>query len=143
MNTKNLMIASVMFWGIMGIGLTFLPEEIYKYLSTDINQTSVLTLQILGSTYLGFAVLNWMSKNNVIGGIYSKPLVVGNLVHFLVSFFALIKIIGSIKNHFEIILALTIIYSVFTLCFGYVSMANPSKLKSGGIKTLNNIEYKK
>ncbi|MEO8233541.1 MAG: hypothetical protein ABI638_14765 [Ignavibacteriota bacterium] len=143
MNTKILMIASVIFLGIMGIGLTFLPEEIYKYLSTDINQTSVLTLQILGSTYLGFAMLNWMNKNNKIGGIYSKPLVVGNLVHFLVSSFALIKIIGSIKNHFEIILALTIIYSVFALCFGYVSIANPNKLKGGGIKTLINIAYKK
>ena len=125
------MIASVVFYGIIGIGLTFLPEEISGYMSTDINQISLITSQILGAAYLGFAMLNWMTKNNLIGGIYSKPLLIGNLVHFLVSSFALIKITRKIENHFEVILTLTIIYSVFTLAFGFVSMTNPKQLKSG------------
>lgn len=129
MNTKILMIASAVFFGIIGIGLTFLAKEVYGYLTTDINQTILIILQILGAAYLGFAMLNWMTKNNLIGGIYSRPLLVGNLIHFLVSSFALIKIIGTIDNHFEIILTLTIIYSVFTLCFGFVFMTNPKKIK--------------
>ena len=131
MNTKTLMIASSVFLGIIGIGLTFMPEEISQYLSSDINQISLFILQILGAAYLGFAMLNWMTKNNLVGGIYSKPLVIGNLVHFLVSSFALIKITGSIEIHFEIILTLTIIYSAFTLWFGFVFMTNPNKLKNG------------
>ena len=130
MNTKILMMASAIFLGIIGIGLTFLPEELYGYLSTDINHTLLLVLQILGATYLGFAMLNWMTKSNLIGGIYSKPLLIGNLVHFLTSSFALIKIIGSYQNHFEIFLPLAIIYSVFTLSFGFVFMTNPNKLAS-------------
>lgn len=125
------MIASSVLYGIIGIGLTFLPEEIYAYMSTEINRISLITTQILGAAYLGFAMLNWMTKNNLIGGIYSKPLLIGNLVHFLVSSFALIKITGKIENHFEIILTLAIIYSVFTLGFGFVSMTNPKQLKSG------------
>ena len=123
------MTASAVFLGIIGVGLTFMPEEISRYLTSDINQTSLLTLQILGAAYLGFAMLNWMTKNNLIGGIYGKPLIIGNLVHFLVSVLALIKIIGIHENNFGIILTLTIIYSVFTLCFGFVFMTNPKKLK--------------
>ena len=130
MNAKNLMIASAVFFGIIGLGLTFLPEELYGYLSTERNQTALLILQIFGAAYLGFAMLNWMTRNNLIGGIYGKPLIIGNLVHFLVSSFALIKILGKIENHFEIILTLTIIYAAFTIGFGFVFMTNPDKLKS-------------
>lgn len=129
MNTKILMIASSTFLFISGLALTFIPEEISEYLNTGTNQTSVLLLQFLGSLYFGFGMLNWMTKNNLIGGIYSRPLVVGNLTHFLVSSFALIKIIGKCsENEFPIILTLTIIYTIFTLCFGYVFMKNPNKV---------------
>ena len=130
MNTKTLLIASSAYLGIAGLGLTFLPEEISEYLNGGINQTSILFLQILGSLYLGFALLNWMTKNNLIGGIYSKPLVIGNLAHFFMSSFALLKIVGKYSgNEFSIMLALTIIYCVFTLCFGYIFITNPSKIK--------------
>jgi hypothetical protein len=114
---------------ISGLGLTFVPEEISRFLNAGINQTSILFLQILGSLYLGFGMLNWMTKNNLIGGIYSRPLVIGNLTHFLVSFFALIKIVGKYsEGEFPTILTLTILYAVFTLCFGYVFTNNPKKV---------------
>jgi hypothetical protein len=128
-NTKILMIASSIFLMISGLALTFIPEEITEYLNAGTNQTSVLLLQILGSLYLGFGMLNWMTKNNLIGGIYSRPLVIGNLAHFLVSSFALMKIVGKYsESEFPIILTITIIYAVFTLCFGYVFMKNPNKV---------------
>lgn len=128
MNTKILMIISAIILGIMGLGLTFLPEEISGAIGMDTNQGSLLTSQILGSTFLGFAMLNWMTKNNLIGGIYNRPLIIGNLVHFLVSSFALIKIVLDLENQIGIIITLTIVYSVLTLCFGYVFMSNPSKI---------------
>jgi len=122
------MIASTVYLGICGLGLTFLPEEIAGHLDIGKNQSAILFLQILGSLYLGFAMLNWMTKNNVIGGIYSKPLVVGNLMHFLISSLALIKIVGKYDgSQFSIILLLTIIYCIFTLCFAYLFMTGPGK----------------
>lgn len=129
MNTKILMIASSVYLGICGLSLTFLPEEISEYLDMGKNQSAILFLQISGSLYLGFAMLNWMTKNNLIGGIYSKPLIIGNLAHFLISSLALIKIIGKYAgNQSPIILGLTIIYCLFTLCFGYIFMVNPRKI---------------
>lgn len=129
MNTKILMISCAVFLIISGLLLSFVPEEISRILIIGTNQTSILFLQILGSLYLGFGMLNWMTKNNLIGGIYSRPLVIGNLAHFLVSTFALIKIVGKYsENEFIIILSLTILYIVFTLSFGYVFMKNPQKI---------------
>ena len=129
-NTKILMIASSIFLMISGLALTFASEEITEYLNAGTSQISILFLQILGSLYLGFGMLNWMTKNNLIGGIYSRPLVIGNLSHFLVSSFALIKMVGRYSgNGYSIILYFTIIYSIFALMFGYVFMNNPNKVK--------------
>jgi hypothetical protein len=122
------MITSAIILGTMGLGFTFLPQEISEACGMDTNQFSLLILQILGATYLGFAMLNWMTKNNLIGGIYSRPLVIGNLVHFLVSAFALIKMVLHLEHHIEIIVILTIIYFILTLGFGYVFMTSPSKM---------------
>jgi len=126
MNTKYLMIATAFYLGIIGIGLTFLPQEIAGFFDTGINQTFILTLQIFGSLYLGFGMMNWMAKNSSIGGIYNRPLVFGNLLHFLVSAFALIKMVGKYSgNQFIVIITISILYSLFAICFGYLLRTNP------------------
>ena len=71
MNTKLLMSSSSLFLGIIGIVLTFLPDEILIYLAIETDVITILILQILGSLYLGFGLLNWMAKGSFIGGIYS------------------------------------------------------------------------
>ena len=130
MNTKILMIASSIYLGVLGLGLTFLPNEIAEYFLMEKNKLSILFLQILGSLYLGFAMLNWMTRNNLIGGIYSRPLLIGNLVHFLMSSFALIKLAQqTTNNEFSIILVNTIVYCLFTLSYGYIFIKNPTKVK--------------
>ncbi len=128
MNTKKLMIASSLFLGILGVLLTFLTQEIAEIIHFKSGKISFLILQILGSAYLGFAILNWMTKNNLIGGIYSRPLLIGNLIHFLVSSFALFRMIEHSENLFLMCVSLTIIYTFFTLAFSYVFITNPSKV---------------
>ena len=69
MNTKFLMTASALFMGIIGIAITFLPQELAAYLGAENNSSTVLLIQILGAAYMGFGFLNWMGKGNIIGGI--------------------------------------------------------------------------
>lgn len=128
MNTKKLMIASSLFLGILGVLLTFLTQEIAEIIHFKSGKISFLILQILGSAYLGLAILNWMTKNNLIGGIYSRPLLIGNLIHFLVSSFALFRMIKHSENLLLMCVSLTIIYTFFTLAFSYVFITNPSKV---------------
>jgi hypothetical protein len=83
-----------------------------------------IILQIAGALYFGFAMINWTAKGNLIGGIYSRPVAIGNFAHFLIGALALIKL--SFKTpapHFVWIAA--IIYSIFALLFGYVFFTNP------------------
>ncbi len=133
MNTKFLLGSCAIYLGISGLGLSFIPEEILEYFNHNSNNTSILFLQILGSLYLGFGILNCMTKNNLLGGIYGRPLVIGNLDHFLVSSLALLKMVEKMNLQYEIII-LTIIYSSFTLCFGYIFFTNPKKIEKIEIK---------
>ena len=125
MNTKTLMLLSSFFLGVIGSILTFFPDEIISSIGILPNPISTLSFQLLGALYLGFAILNWMAKGSLIGGIYNKPIVVGNLMHFGVGAFALVKIISEIQVHLEIAISLTAIYAIFAILFVYVFRTNP------------------
>lgn len=128
MNTKILMLVTAIYLGVTGIGLIFLPHEIASFFDAEKNESFILTLQILGSLYLGFGMMNWLTKKSLIGGIYNRQLVLGNLFHFLVSAFALIKVVRQYDgSQFKVILIITILYSLFSLCFGYLLKASPIK----------------
>ncbi len=119
--TKTLMIISAIFLAVNGFGLSFFPNEISLLLTNnDDNHFFILILQILGALYLGFSYINWMSKNSLIGGIYNKPLLIGNTLHFLTASMAMIKLVLKFENNLQLIIPHTIIYFLFTLFFGYV-----------------------
>jgi len=128
MNTKLLMTLSAIFSGVIGLSLSFLPKEIDAVLNANSSPTSVLFLQLLSALYLGFALMNWMTKGSLIGGIYNRPIAIGNFMHFTVGALALIKTVGSIDLQSEIIISITVIYTVFAAGFAYVFMHNPIKV---------------
>ena len=119
MKTKLLMTSSALFCGIIGILLLFLPNEIAEYLNVEPTIITILFLKILSALYLGFGILNWTVKGSLIGGIYNRPIALGNLLHFVVGSIELVKVISNIQIHREIIIFLTAIYnfwSTFCVC---------------------------
>ena len=86
---------------------------------------AVLILQIAGALYLSFAILNWMAKDVLIGGIYSRPLALGNFFHFAVVSIILLKALAAGSRATEITAAAAI-YFLFALWFGRVLFTSPS-----------------
>lgn len=123
------MTSSAIFLGVLGFLLSFLPSEIMAYLSVEPTIITTLFLKILSALYLGFGILNWMAKGSIIGGIYNRPIVIGNLMHFGVGAIALIKIVSHIETHSEIIISLTLLYVIFTILFTYIFKNNPATVK--------------
>jgi hypothetical protein len=115
------MSASAIILGCAGILLTFLPEETTQLAGWS--SESKIVLQIAGALYFGFAMTNWMSKANLIGGIYNRPIAIGNAIHFFVGTMALLKF--SPKSSF--LLTATVLYSVFAILFGYILFTHPIK----------------
>lgn len=117
------MTSSAILMGLAGIILSFLPQEAGAYMQWG--EGNAIVMQILGALYFGFAMINWMSKANLIGGIYNRPLAVGNFSHFLIAALALFKI--SMRGTSIAMLMATIIYSLFAIAFGYILFTHPVK----------------
>ena len=125
MNTKSLMILSAMTLALIGISLIFLPNEILDYLELSVSETLQLLMQIIGSLYFALAILNWMSKGSLIGGIYGRPIAMANLTHFVIAGLALIKGILANPSLSYVIWSIAIIYSIFAIFFGIVAFRHP------------------
>ena len=124
MNTRLVMTASALVMGALGLSATFLPQEIAAYLGAS--TTLPLLIQVLGALYIGFAMLNWTAKDSLIGGIYNRPIAIGNLVHFLVAALALAK--GAFANPaIQMILPFAIGYAIFAIAFGMIFITSPVK----------------
>jgi hypothetical protein len=124
MNTKLLMSASALVWGTIGLLLSFVPDELLAYTGITTVVTFPVLLQLLGATYLGFAALNWMARGNLIGGIYSRPVAIGNLMHFIVGGMALLKAAYAIQGATALWVA-AILYLLFALLFAIVTFRHP------------------
>ena len=125
MNTKLLMTLSAMILALIGISLIFLPNEILDYLELSVSETLQLLMQIIGSIYFALAILNWMSKGSIIGGIYNRPIAMANLAHFVIAGLALIKGILANPSLSYVIWSIAIIYSIFAIFFGIVAFKHP------------------
>jgi hypothetical protein len=121
MQTKLILSSSAILFGISGILLTFAPAEAALLFGWPISAS--ILVQIVGALYFGFAMINWMSKGNLIGGIYNRPLAVGNLSHFVVASLALIKMADKTPA----VYGATVVYSVYAIAFGLILFTHPVK----------------
>jgi hypothetical protein len=125
------MISSAALMAAGGIALEFAPHEILTYFGADSSGVYPLFLQLVGALYLGFAMMNYMAKGIIIGGIYSRPLAMGNLVHFLVGALALIKHAAGVQNSLPVWIAAAV-YAIFAVLFGITIFMHPLKTKDAG-----------
>jgi hypothetical protein len=125
MNTKLLMSLSALFMAGLGVVASFMPQEIAAHFGLRPDSHVVLIIQIGGALYLGFAILNWMAKAVLIGGVYSRPVALGNFLHFAVGAVILLKaLVGGLRAN-EIMIGAAI-YSLFGAWFGLVLFTQPT-----------------
>ena len=118
MKSQWVMTASALFMGAIGLALTFAPGELLARSDVTPAHLVMVAAQIAGALYLGFAILNWMARESTIGGIYNRPLAMGNFTHFFVAGAALLKggfwIAGAI-------------YAIFAIAFGVLIFGGATK----------------
>jgi hypothetical protein len=119
MNTRLVLVL-----GALGLSATFLPQEIASYLGVPATGALPLMIQLLGALYFSFALLNWTAKASLIGGIYNRPIAIGNLVHFTMGALALGK--GALANpSIPMILPFAIGYAIFAIAFAWIFFTSP------------------
>jgi hypothetical protein len=85
------MTVSAVFLVLLGATCTFAPDLVLARFAGSTSMAAQTLTQLAGALYVGFAALNWMSRGSLMGGIYGRPVAIGNLLHFVAGAFALVK----------------------------------------------------
>lgn len=127
MAPRALLTASATFLGLAGLGLTFLPQELLLHVRQPDAHILVVFVQTIGAAYLAFAILNWMSRGATIGGIYGRPLVVANVLHF--TMVAILLVRWAAAGAPPGVLIFAALYAIFALWFGALMFGGPAPRK--------------
>ncbi|HEY8993662.1 MAG TPA: hypothetical protein VIM71_03175 [Lacunisphaera sp.] len=119
MNTRLLLVASSVVMSFAGLAASFAPVELLGALKVIPTEPLPVLMQLLGALYLAFAIANWTAKDSLIGGIYARPLALGNCLHFAMGALALAKYewVAGYRGPLVGVLA---VYAIFALGFGYL-----------------------
>ncbi len=120
--SKLLMMVSAGFMAAAGLALTFAPNELLGTAQGVQHPALLPAVQLLGALYLGGAATNWMSKGNLVGGVFGRPLAMGNLAHFGIGAMALIRVAAAGDARAWIPAAL---YAVLAASFGAIIFIRP------------------
>ncbi len=113
--SKSLMIAASLVLALVGVALIFASEEWAANFGIESSAALTITAQVLGAFMASFAMLNWMSKGMTLGGIYGRPIVIANLLHFSMNSILFTKL--SLTNNEPILWAAAIISGALALAF--------------------------
>ena len=103
----------------LGIGLDFLPQEAAAGIGLGGAPVTALLLQVLAAACMGMGFMNWLSKANPMGGIYSRPLALQNFLFSVVAAAALDRAIlrGPVPSGIRVA---GLVLTVSALAFGWL-----------------------
>jgi len=122
--TRLILSASAIVLVVLGLAATFAPHEIATALALTPAGVLPLLIQLLGATLFALAMINWMARGSLIGGIYNRPVAVGNVAHFVIGALAATKAVLH-GEHRPIVIAIAALYVVFAIAFGMILMRSP------------------
>ena len=121
--TRALMMLSALFMAVLGLITSYLPDRVLETHGTVPDGPTMLLIQMMGALYLGFAILNWTARGVIIGGIYARPLALGNFLHFAM---VAVMLTREAIDHGVIQLAASAaVFSAFAISFGVVLFRPP------------------
>ncbi len=78
-----------------GVALLFAADAVLPLLSPGLPASAAWLGQLLGAAWLGVAALNWLQRNQLLGGIYGRPVVFANLVLYFVG---ALSLLGALRD---------------------------------------------
>jgi len=118
MKTRVLMATSAAFLALIGIAALFAPDEILAAAHIPPSPLLPPLIQLCAALLLGFAMTNWMIKGSRVGGIYNRPIAMGNFLHFAIGAITLVRF--AFHGAPPPVLVLAIPYTLFAIGFGVV-----------------------
>jgi len=114
---------SAVFLALLGLLTSYWPDKVLETHGTVPDNATLLLVQMMGAVYLGFAILNWTARGVVIGGIYARPLALGNFLHFAMVGVMLTR--AAITHGVFQLATSALVFSGFAIWFGIVLFTSP------------------
>jgi hypothetical protein len=105
MSSRLLMSLTALVLAVLGLACTFAPQELLGLAGLPVLPPLALGVQALGAGWLGLATIDWMARGAPFGGIYGRPIALGNFGNFLMLAAALGKAAASAPSGALIALA--------------------------------------
>lgn len=123
------MVSSAVVLGVFGFLASFFANELLSHTKVTSQGAGEMFVQFMSAGMLSLAVLNWMGRNTVLGGIYGRPILTGNLVYFLIVLINMIKMLIA-KPELPGMWILAAIYLIFTIGFLNAILFHTAKARS-------------
>ncbi len=117
--SKIILTATALLLAAVGLALDFLPQEAAALLGLAAAPALTVILQCLAAALLGLGYLDWLSRANLMGGIYSRPLALANLLFFAVSSITLVRFTAQHTTPTALRVA-CIVASAFAVLFAWL-----------------------
>ena len=112
-----LLITSAVVYFIASVSAIFAGDEMLKLAGAAGTPLELALLQLLGAAVFSLAMLNWMSRYSLTGGIIGRPLVVVNIANSAISALMLIHLARQEGVSAALGIALGV-YALMALAFG-------------------------
>lgn len=113
------MTVSAAFLAALGVTASFLPREMLVYAGAPPAWFPELMIQCAGAGFIAFAVLNWSARGSMLGGIYGRPIALGNFAQFAIGAITLLKNLSNVRDH-PVLVIVTAAYALLAIWFGAV-----------------------
>jgi len=124
LNTRLLLAASAIVMGALGAAGLFLPDEFLSLLHVTGVPVLTTVVQLSAALLLAFAMVNWTAKGSLIGGIYNRPVAIGNLFHFAIGAITLAKAVFA-RSTPPFLWIAAAVYVIFAIGFAVVFFGSP------------------
>ena len=115
--------ASALLLAAGGLAMLFAPQPIAAALGAPPAVATDVIVQMLGGAWLGLAALNWLQRRAIIGGVFMRPLVFANTIHYVVAALVLWK--APVGGANALVQAATAIAALLAVVYSAVLMKGP------------------
>jgi hypothetical protein len=129
MSTRLLLASSAILLGVVGAAASFAPAELLAAAGGPTAFPLPLVVQLLGAALFAFGLANWTAKDSLYGGIYARPLALGNAVHFTMGALTLAR--AAFRSGGAALPAIAAVWALFAVFFLRAVFGNPLRAESG------------
>lgn len=86
---------SALVLGVAGVALLFASDVVLPRVVPGFPPGAAWLGQLLAAAWLGMAVNTWLRRGAILGGIYGRPVVLGNFAVYFMSALSLVRVLHA------------------------------------------------